>query len=119
MIQYCLTTGNDTFVAPDSGSTVYATAATLNAGDSLTGGAGIDVLALIGSGTFRVDQLAKFTGFERITLDNATYSSAQLHLGGQPVEVDATGYLGVQINSPSNWNGSEYASERPVKLALV
>ena len=72
-----LTTGNDTFVAPSSGSTVYATAATLNAGDSLTGGAGTDVLALVGSGTFRVDQLASFTGFERITLDNATNSFAQ------------------------------------------
>ena len=88
-----LTTGNDTFVAPSSGSTVYATAATLNAGDSLTGGAGTDVLALVGSGTFRVDQLATFTGFERITLDNATNSSAQLNLGSQPIEVDATGYL--------------------------
>ena len=60
--------------APSSGSTVYATAATLNAGDSLTGGAGTDVLALVGSGTFRVDQLATFTGFERIRLDNATNS---------------------------------------------
>ena len=67
-----LTTGNDTIVTPSSGSTVYATAATLNAGDSLTGGAGTDVLALVGSGTFRVDQLASFTGFERIRLDNAT-----------------------------------------------
>ena len=86
--------------------TVYATAATLNAGDSLTGGAGTDVLALVGSGTFRVDQLATFTGFERITLDNATNSFAQLYLGSQPIEVDATGYLTIQVNSPSNWNGS-------------
>ena len=39
------------------------TAATLNSGDSLTGGAGTDALALYGSGTFRVDQLATFTGF--------------------------------------------------------
>ena len=85
-----LTPGNDTFVAPSSGSTVYATAATLNAGDSLTGGAGTDVLALVGSGTFHVDQLASFTGFERITLNNATNSFAQLYLGSQPIEVDAT-----------------------------
>ena len=102
-----LTPGNDTFVAPSSGSTVYATAATLNAGDSLTGGAGTDVLALVGSGTFRVDQLASFTGFERITLDNATNSFAQLYLGSQPIEVDATGSLSIQVNSPSNWNGSD------------
>ena len=59
--------------------TVYATAATLNAGDSLTGGAGTDVLALVGSGTFRVDQLATFTGFERIRLDNATNSFCEPH----------------------------------------
>ena len=102
-----LTPGNDTFVAPSSGSTVYATAATLNAGDSLTGGAGTDVLALVGSGTFHVDQLASFTGFERITLDNATNFSAQLYLGSQPIEVDATGFLTIQVNSPSNWNGSD------------
>ena len=101
-----LTTGNDTIVTPFSGSTVYATAATLNAGDSLTGGAGTDVLALVGSGSFRLDQLATFTGFERIRLDNATNYSANLTLGSQPIEVDATGYLSIQVNSPSNWNGS-------------
>ena len=101
-----LTTGNDTIVTPSSGSTVYATAATLNAGDSLTGGAGTDVLALVGSGSFRLDQLATFTGFERIRLDNATNYSANLTLGSQPIEVDATGFLSIQVNSPSNWNGS-------------
>ena len=88
-----LTTGNDTIVTPFSGSTVYATAATLNAGDSLTGGAGTDVLALVGSGSFGLGQLATFTGFERIRLDNATNQSASLTLGSQPIEVDATGYL--------------------------
>jgi Ca2+-binding RTX toxin-like protein len=88
-----LTTGNDTIVTPSSGSTVYATAATLNAGDSLTGGAGTDVLTLVGSGTFRVDQLASFTGFESIRLDNATNSGASLYLGGQPIKVDGTGYF--------------------------
>jgi hypothetical protein len=35
-----LTTGIDTIVTPSTGSTVYATSATLNAGDSLAGGAG-------------------------------------------------------------------------------
>ena len=101
-----LTPGNDTFVAPSSGSTVYATAATLNAGDSLTGGAGTDVLALVGSGTFRVDQLASFIGFESIRLNNATNSFASLTLGSQPIEVDVTGYASIYVNSPSNWNGS-------------
>ena len=55
---------------------------------------------------FRIDQLATFTGFERIRLDNATNYSANLTLGSQPIEVDATGYLSIQVNSPSNWNGS-------------
>jgi hypothetical protein len=90
---FALTTGPDTCVGGPGGNTVYATAATPNAGDSLTGGAGTDVLTLIGSGTFRVDQLASFTGFEKITLDNATTSIASLTLGSQPIEVDATGYL--------------------------
>ena len=101
-----LTSSNDTVVAPASGSTVYATAATLNAGDSLTGGAGKDVLQLVGSGTFRVDQVGTFTGFEKIALNNATNSTAQLTLGSQPIELEATGYLSVQAFSPSNWNGS-------------
>ena len=81
--------------------TLFTTAATLNAGDSLTG------TALIGSGTFNVGQLASFTGFESIRTDNATNSFANLTLGSQPIEVDVTGYLGIQVNSPSNWNGSD------------
>jgi hypothetical protein len=39
------------------------TAATLNPGDSLTGGAGTDTLALYGSGTFRVDRSRLGTTF--------------------------------------------------------
>jgi Ca2+-binding RTX toxin-like protein len=73
--------GSDTVAGGPENDTANGTAATLNAGDSLTGGAGTDVLALIGSGTFRVDQLATFTGFERIRLDNATTSYANLMLG--------------------------------------
>src|SRR5262249_8422500 len=104
---FSLTTGNDTVVAPASGATVYATAATLNAGDSLTGGAGTDVLELVGAGTFNLSQLASFTGFESVTLDNATNYFANLTLGSQPIEVDATGYLTIQVGSLSNWNGSD------------
>src|SRR5262249_45107402 len=82
------------------------TAATLNAGDSLTGGAGTDVLALVGNGNFRIDQLASFIGFESIRLDNATNSTSYLTLGGQAIEVDASGYWLIQATSPSNWNAS-------------
>ena len=62
---------------------------------------------MVGSGNFSLDQLATFTGFERVTLDNAIGSSAQLTLGSQAIEVDATGNLSISVNSPSNWNGSD------------
>jgi hypothetical protein len=75
---------------------------------------------LVGSGTFRVDQLATFTGFESIRLDNATNSSAQLTLGNQPIEVDATGPLSIQV-TPSNWNASNIIKgdiSRPVFMSF-
>jgi hypothetical protein len=71
MTTYKLTTGNDVVVAPASGSTVYANALTLNPGDSLTGGSGVDVLDLIGAGTFDLSSLANFSGFEKVDLQNA------------------------------------------------
>src|SRR5262245_55662220 len=99
MANFTLTVGADTVVGGAADDTVYATSVTLNAGDSLTGGAGTDVLVLVGSNSFRIDQLATFTGFERIRLDNATNSFAQLTLGNQPIEVDATGLLDFSVNS--------------------
>jgi hypothetical protein len=87
--------------------TVYGTAATLNAGDSLTGGSGTNILNLIGSGSFDISQLAQFTGFQRIKVDNATNTFAYLYLNSQPIEVDATGYTYITVNSPSNWNSSD------------
>src|SRR4051794_840415 len=106
MASFTLTTNADTFVGGPADDTVNGTAATLNSTDSLSGDGGVDTLALTGSGSFRVDQLTTFTGFERITLDNATTSSATLTLGNQAIEVDSTGTVAIQINSPSNWNGS-------------
>src|SRR3954464_1381926 len=102
-----MTAGADTFMGGAGDNTVYGTAATLNAGDSLTGGSGTNGLELIGSGSFDISQLAKFTGFQRITLDNATNSFAYLYLTGQPIEVDATGYAYIYVNSPSDWNSRD------------
>ena len=119
MAIFTLTTGPDTVVGGPTGNTVYATAATLNPGDSLTGGAGIDVLDLIGSGGFSVDQLAGFTGFESIKVDNPTNSFASLTLGSQPIEVDVTGYLGIQVNSPSNWNSSDIINGDPSSFTTL
>ena len=118
-----LTVGADTVVGGAADDTVNGTAATLNAGDSLTGGAGTDTLALYGDGEFRVDQLATFTGFESITLNNGTGYGANLYLGSQSVAVIGEPaadrvYLGsgavtfqggsgsnyVHSNSASNWN---------------
>ena len=73
---FTLTTGPDTFVGGPEDDTVNGTAATVNAGDRLTGGSGNDVLALYGSGTFHIDQLAIFTGFASITLNNFTNGAA-------------------------------------------
>src|SRR5262245_1221831 len=89
MANFTLTVGADTVVGGATDDTVNGTAATLNAGDSLTGGAGTDTLALYGSGEFRVDQLATFTGFESITLNagNDAHPDAHLYLGSQSVAV--------------------------------
>jgi hypothetical protein len=124
---FTLTVGADAVVGSAADDTVNGTAATLYAGDSLAGGAGTDVLALYGSGTFRVDQLATFSGFESITLNNFTNGSANLYLGSQPMAVTGYGsgseqlYLGsgavtfyggssgynyVTSTSASNWNAS-------------
>src|SRR5262249_47662992 len=87
-----LTTDADTVVGSAADDTVNATAATLNAGDSLAGGAGTDTLALYGGGSFRVDQLAGFTGFESITLNNFTSSTAFVNLGNQSIAVTGYGF---------------------------
>ena len=80
MANFSLTVGADTVVGNAADDTVYATAATLNAGDSPTGGAGADVLVLVGSSDFRIDQLASFTGFESIGLNNTTNNYSFLTL---------------------------------------
>jgi hypothetical protein len=123
---FTLTTGADTVAGTANSDTVNGTAATLNAGDRLTGGAGTDVLALWGSGTFRVDQLATFTGFESITLNNFTSGYAYLYLGNQSIAVTGygsgseqvylgagtvtlqggSGYNSVYSTSASNWNAA-------------
>ena len=87
MATYTLTTGTDTIVDTSGNDTVYATAATLNAGDRLTGGGGIDTLALYDTGIFPVDALATFTGCARITFNNDTTSESQLRLGNQAISV--------------------------------
>ena len=90
MADFTLTTGSDTVTGTASNDTVNGSAATLNYGDILTGGAGTDTLALYGSGTFSVDQL--LTGFENITLNNFTNGSAHLDLSRDSQSYAVTGY---------------------------
>jgi Ca2+-binding RTX toxin-like protein len=75
---------------------------------------GTDVLVLVGSGFFGIDQLTSFTGFENITVDNPTNSLAILfNLGSQPIEVDVTGNAEIDVSSPSNWNSSDIINGDP------
>jgi autotransporter passenger strand-loop-strand repeat protein len=135
-----LTTGPDTVVCGPGNVTVNGTATTLNPGDSLTGGAGNDVLALYGSGVFQVDQLATFTGFASITLNNFTNGYATLDLGaGQPITVTGYGpgyelvYLGsgavtfhggsstynaIVSTSASNWNAGDVIDGASSRVVL-
>jgi hypothetical protein len=73
-----------------------------------------DVLVLVGIGNFRIDQLASFTGFENIRLHNATNDFANVAIGSQPIEVDATGYSLIQVHSPSNRNSSDIINGNPL-----
>src|SRR4051794_24933496 len=90
MPDFSLTVATDTVVGSAANDIVNGTAATLSIGDNLAAGAGTDVLALYGSGTFRIDQLAAFSGFESIALNNFTGGYVNLYLGNQSIAV--TGY---------------------------
>ena len=65
---YQLTIGDDILPASASDTEVVATSLTLNSGDQLDGGDGHDVLALFGGGTFRLDEVSQFEGFEEVQL---------------------------------------------------
>jgi hypothetical protein len=122
-----LTTGNDVVNSSLPNLVVNASAATLNDGDQLSAG-GSGTLALYGSGTFHVDQLATFSGFSNIALNNYTNGYATLYLGSQPVTVTGLGsgnetlYLGngqttynggsgydqiISLSAETNWNSAD------------
>jgi hypothetical protein len=80
MATFTLTTGIDTFVGTDPDNTVTGTASTLNAGDSLDGGAGYNSLLLVGAGNFDLSALAQFTNFEEVDLANFAGGASNLML---------------------------------------
>jgi hypothetical protein len=61
MTTFSLTTDPDAIVGTGGDDTVNGTSATLNASDSLDGGASHDTLALYGAGTFDPNSLAQIT----------------------------------------------------------
>ncbi len=80
-----LGTGNDTVIFASNANVVkgaIGTGATLNAGDNLTGGSNNDTLMISGnSGSFDLNSLSGFSGFESVTLtgtrDSLTLKNGQ------------------------------------------
>ena len=67
---FVLTTGTDVLAPTTDDTTVNANALTLNAVDDLDGGLGFDTLALFGGGTFDLNSLAGYDGFEQVRIVN-------------------------------------------------
>ncbi|MDR9808892.1 beta strand repeat-containing protein [Rhizobium hidalgonense] len=83
-----LGTGNDTVSFTGGANTVNGTiGATLNSGDRLSGGSGTDMLVISGAGSFNLNSLATFTGFENVNL-TGTGKSLTLR-NGQNLVVNA------------------------------
>src|SRR5687768_12102503 len=106
MADFELTYGSDTVTGTDTDDTVYGVGgnlpfpSTLNSEDRLTGGAGTDTLLLLGPGYFPVSDLAVFTGFEVIRINNdGSASSADLSLGNQSLSVIGAGRVRVYLGS--------------------
>src|SRR5262249_49191599 len=78
MAVFTLTGGVDNFTGnPNPDNTFQCTAATLQATDTVTGGATggfIDILSLTSPGTITAAQFAGVTNVERLTLPNGTNS---------------------------------------------
>jgi hypothetical protein len=97
-----LTVGTD-IIAPSADNTQFiGTAPTLNATDNLDSGPGTDSLVLYGSGTFDLNSLAGYSGFEEQRLVNFSNSPATLILkNGTTTSVIAsgTGNTGIVLGS--------------------
>jgi hypothetical protein len=98
MATYGLTRGNDTIVGTSGNDTLYATATTLN---QLTGGGGTYTLALYNSGSFHVDQLASFTGFDCEEICAVETSTSDTSRRG--------GYIRTRLTNRTNTTASDAA----------
>src|SRR5262249_46078205 len=78
--EFTLTTGSDMLAASAANTQVRGNALTFNAGDDLDGGDGFDSLVLFGGGTFDLNSLANFAGFEEVRVVNITGTPIALTL---------------------------------------
>ena len=88
-----LGTGNDDVSFVSGTNTVNATSATLNAGDSLTGGTGADTLTLTGGGSINIGSLAGFTAFDFIT-ETLSSGTDIINLGASSTTNTVAGTIG-------------------------
>ena len=119
-----LTTGNDIVVLGDSGEQVVGTSSTLKDADSLSGGAGNDVLALFGPGIFNLGGLATFEGFEEVQLYNESDSAALFLRDGVDIAVTSSGsgtksyFLGTGNDVITGGSGLDVFSASPAELTV-
>lgn len=106
-----LTTGADS-VGTAGNDVIVATASTFNAGDSLAGGTGFDVLKLTDAGTFDLNSLAAFSGIEAVqgaltanqtvVLKNGAALSFVAGNGNTTVTTGLTGTQSIALGTGSN-----------------
>jgi hypothetical protein len=109
-----LGSGFDAVTFANGTNTVNATSATLTQhngpttsnSDSLTGGLGTDTLALTGGGTFNLNNLAVFTGFENVTTTENTSTTMTLTLRNAATTLAVSLGNGNDTVTGSNQNGS-------------
>jgi hypothetical protein len=84
-------------VGTSGDDTVNWTASTLNAADSLDGGAGHDTLALFGSGTFNLSALAQFIGIEEVDVTNTSGGASNLVLRNGAITSSAAATAALRV----------------------
>ncbi|MEQ1670820.1 MAG: hypothetical protein ABL893_08190, partial [Hyphomicrobium sp.] len=112
-----LTPGTDTVSGTAADDTINARSATLQAGDSLAGGAGFDRLAIYGGGTFDLRALAAYSSIEQLALATISgYSTGVLLRDGTSSAILTSGTSSAIVYSAgtgsiSNFQGSDGQDE--------
>ena len=106
---YALTTAQDIWAFASGTNTVSATATTLLAGDSLTGGTGVDTLALSGGGSFNLAALNAFS-FDAVTV--AAGSNYTITAGNNDVGAGKVAINGLALGSGNSLNFNASAATK-------